>query len=149
MQFLKIYFDTCCLSRLFDPPTQERVRQEAEAISRVLTYCSRDHLYWVSSTILSDEIEQTADLRKRSQIEALMSHVHQTISAGADVVTRSEDLKLLGFQKLDALHIACAEIGEVDVFLTTDDKLLRRAKRYHSRLHIRVENPSTWLQGVN
>ena len=149
LQFWKIYLDTCCLSRLFDSPTQTRVRQEAEAISQILAYCSRGDWYWISSTILSDEIEQTTDLIKRSQIETLLSRVHQTISAGMDVETRGEGLELLGFQKLDALHLACAEIGEVDILLTTDDKLLRRAKRYHDQLHIRVENPSTWLQEVN
>ena len=29
----KIYLDTCCLSRIFDPPTQARIRREAEAIN--------------------------------------------------------------------------------------------------------------------
>lgn len=41
------------------------------------------------------------------------------------------------------------ESGQTDVFLTTDDRLLRRAKRYHDRLDIQVENPFTWLQEVN
>ena len=101
------------------------------------------------STILSDEIEQIADLIKRSQNEILLSRAHQTIFAGTDIRARGKDIEILGFQELDALHIACAESGEVDIFLTTDDKLLRRAKRYHAQLHIRVENPSIWLQEVN
>ena len=145
----RIYFDTCCLSRLFDPLTQERIRQEAEAISQILTDCSRGHWYWISSTILSDEIEQTIDLVKRFQIETLLSRAHQTIFAGTDIRARGKDIEILGFQELDAIHIACAEGGEADIFLTTDDKLLRRAKRYHAQLHIRVENPSIWLQEVN
>lgn len=149
LQSWKIYLDTCCLSRLFDPQIQDRVRQETDAINRILTYCSRGYWYWVSSTILSDEINQTTDLTKRSQIEILLSGTHQTIFAGTDVRTRGKNLELLGFQELDALHIACAEIGEVDVFLTTDDRLLRRAKRYYAQLYIRVENPSTWLPEVD
>lgn len=148
-QPLRIYLDTCCLSRLFDPQTQERVCQETEAIGRILAYCFRGYWYWVSSTILSDEVGQTADLIKRFQVETLLSRSHQTISAGTDVETRGQNLELLGFQRLDALHIASAEIGEVDVFLTTDDRLLRRAKRYHAQLRVGIENPSTWLQEVN
>ena len=144
----RIYLDTCCLSRLFDPPTQVRVRQEAEDIGQILTFCFRGNWNWISSTILSDEIEQTADLTKRVQMKALLSITHQTISAGTDIRTRGNDLELLGFQQLDALHIACAEVGEVDVFLTTDDRLLRRAQRYQSQLYIRVENPVTWLEEV-
>jgi hypothetical protein len=39
-----------------------------------------------------------------------------------------------------------AESGEADVFLTADDAVIRRAKRLQSQLHVRVENPHTWLQ---
>lgn len=148
LQFWKIYLDTCCLSRFFDPPTQARVRQEIEDISQIFAYCSRGYWHWFSSTVLSDEIEQTADLTKRSRIESLLAHAHQTILAGADIETRGQNLELLGFGRMDALHIACAEIGEVDILLTTDDKLVSRAERYQVQLSVRVENPSTWLQEV-
>lgn len=149
VKFWKIYLDTCCLSRSFDPPTQTRVRQETEAIGRILTYCFRGYWHWISSTILLDEVEQISNLNQRFRIGSLLSRAHQTVSAGTDVRTRGQNLELLGFQELDALHIACAEIGEADLFLTTDDRLLRRAKRYHPQLYTRVENPSTWLQEVD
>jgi len=42
-----------------------------------------------------------------------------------------------------ALHLACAEQRQVDVFLTTDDRLLRRAQRLS--ISITVENPLIWL----
>ena len=145
---MKIYLDTCCLSRLFDPATQVGVRQEAKVIGEILTFCFRCIWNWTSSAILSDEIEQPADLTKRVQMKALLSITHQTISVGTDTRSRGNDLELLGFQQLDALHIACAEVSEVDVFLTTDDRLLRRAQRYQSQLYIRVENPVTWLEEV-
>ena len=47
---------------------------------------------------------------------------------------------------VDALHLACAEQGAVDVFLTTDDRLLRRARRHAQMLRIRVENPVSWYK---
>ena len=146
---MRIYLDTCCLSRIFDPQTQDRVRQEAEAIGQILAFCFRGNWNWISSTILSDEIEQTPDLIKRSRIKAILPRADQIITLGTDVRSRGNNLESLGFQELDALHIACAEIGEADIFLTTDDKVLRRAKRYHTQLHIRIENPYTWLQEVN
>jgi len=46
----------------------------------------------------------------------------------------------------DALHLACAEVGAVDVFLTTDDGLVRRARRHAETLRVRVENPVSWYQ---
>jgi len=39
----------------------------------------------------------------------------------------------LNFKYHDALHLAFAEAGGADVFLTTDDRLLRKAKKF---LHI-------------
>jgi predicted nucleic acid-binding protein len=57
-------------------------------------------------------------------------------------------MKLLGFKQWDALHLACAESGQVDIFLTTDDKLLRLAHRVAAQLKVRVENPLTWLTEV-
>ena len=52
----------------------------------------------------------------------------------------------LGFKEKDALHLACAESGEADLFLTTDDRLLRRAQRYQAQLYSQVKNPETWLR---
>ncbi len=44
------------------------------------------------------------------------------------------------------MHLACAESGS-DVFLTVDDKFLRKA-RLITNLNIEIANPSTWLQKV-
>lgn len=55
------------------------------------------------------------------------------------------ELRSLGLGDMDALHLACAESGKADVFLTTDDKLLRRAARLAEQLHILVDNPLNWL----
>ena len=54
-------------------------------------------------------------------------------------------LESLGFKWFDALHIASAESGTADILLTTDDRFVRRAKRVFEQLHVRVENPHTWL----
>ena len=143
---LKIYLDTCCLSRLFDPLTQARVRQEAEAVNRILTYCFSGHWYWISSDVLLNEANRTPDLEERTQIKTWLTFAYQTVHIGAGEISRGLQLETLGFKERDALHLACAESGEVNFFLTTDDRLLSRAKRYPNRLHIHVENPYTWLR---
>ena len=50
-----IYFDTCCLSRLFDIQTQQRVRQEAEAVEWILTQVRAGYWNWISSNALIEE----------------------------------------------------------------------------------------------
>ena len=148
LPFWKIYLDTCCLSRLLDPPTQIRLIEEAQAIRRILIHFLRAHWSWISSKIVVDEVEQTPDLGKRIQVETWLNLAHQIVIVGAREISRGRQLESLGFKKQDALHIACAESSKADIFLTTDDRLLRRAQRYQTRLYIRVENPVTWLEEV-
>jgi len=64
------------------------------------------------------------------------------------VIRRGQQLEQLGFRAFDALHLACAEKARADVFLTTDDRLLRRASRAPEQLRVRVDNPLAWLNEV-
>lgn len=147
-QIWTIYFDTCCLSRLFDVQTQPRVRRETLAIRRILGQIRTGSWYWISSHALEEEVEQNPNLGQRFQIRDRLTDVNETVSVRAPEISRGKQLEVLGFKELDALHIACAESGNVDIFLTTDDGFLRRAKRNSSQLRVRVENPYTWLQEI-
>jgi predicted nucleic acid-binding protein len=46
---------------------------------------------------------------------------------------------------MDALHLASAESAKADIFLTTDDKLLKLATRLSTQLQVTVANPVFWL----
>jgi len=61
-------------------------------------------------------------------------------------VERAGQLEALGFHDFDALHLACAESGGADVFLTTDDRLHRLARRQAEHLRVRVCDPVMWLK---
>ena len=58
---------------------------------------------------------------------------------------RAESLCKLGFTLYDALHLAFAEASDATVFLTTDDRLLKKAISYAGKIKVRVSNPVTWL----
>jgi len=146
---MKIYLDTCCLNRLSDRQIQERIRQETEAVNIMLSNFRTKHWHWISSSILQFEINQNPDLDQRVSLTTLLQLGHQTIFVGGEEISRGEELEGLGFKELDALHIACAESGNADILLTTDDRMLRRARRYRAQLRVRVENPYTWLQEIN
>ena len=77
-----------------------------------------------------------------------LNRAYQNVSIGATEDTRGQELEALGFKWFDALHLACAESSKTDVFLTTDDRLLRRGNRFRALLQVRVENPYNWLQEV-
>lgn len=142
----KIYLDTCCLNRPFDDQTQARVRLEAEAVLAILARIENGEWTWVGSEVLMDEIEQTPDTQKLSRTKLLSGFVQENIEIGEKEEQRAKELQNEGFQVFDALHIACAESAEADVFLSTDDRLLKLAKHISKQLHVRVVNPLIWVE---
>ncbi len=143
---MKIYLDTCCLNRPFNDQTQTRIRRETEAIQTLLKYCFTEQWLWITSDVLIFEVNNTPNQIQRDYMKTQLSRAHQNVSIGAIENTRGQELEALGFKWFDALHLACAESSRADVFLTTDDKLFRRANRVRALLQVHVENPHTWLQ---
>jgi len=125
----KIYFDTCCLNRPFDDQTQERIHLEAEAILAILARIEKGEWTWIGSEVLMDEIEQMPDTQKLSRVRLLSDFIQQNVELGEKEIKRAQELQKEGFQLFDSLHIACAESSKADVFLTTDNRLLKLAKR--------------------
>lgn len=140
-----IYFDTCCLNRPFDDQTQNRIHLEAEAIIIIMGYIRMSGWQWIDSEVLDFEIEQIPDIKRRDQIKMLSNYANQSINVKQAEIERAQQLESLGFYPFDALHIACAESGGANIFLTTDDKLLRLARHFSKKLNVRVENPLVWL----
>ena len=142
----KIYLDTCCLSRPFNDQTQLRIRRENEAIEKILKNFGTGDWYWIVSGALAFEVDNNRDVSQRVEMKSQMDGAYIDVSISEIERTRGRDLEKLGFKRSDALHLACAESGNADIFLTTDDRLLRRAKRLSAKLYVRVENPYEWLQ---
>lgn len=144
----RIYMDVCCLNRPFDDQTQQRIRLEAEAVATILEHCQTDAWLLVASTALESEIAQTPEAIRRQQVMDLLATAKINIKVTLETIQRAGDLQELGFQPFDALHIACAEAANVDAFLTTDDRLLRRASTHIDQLNVQVQNPLTWLMAT-
>ena len=96
------------------------------------------------------EIKKNPNSDQRKTILDIINYAHQTVYVSEQDVLRAQHLEFLGFKIADALHLACAEQGNADVFLTTDDKLIRktRSNQVRSQLFFQVENPYKWLQEV-
>jgi len=144
----RLYLDACCLNRPFDDQTQERVRMEAEAVKAILLRIGTGEWLWTGSEVLLFEIAQISDPDLQLDV-ALMAHdVDETIAVGDPEEHRARELRALGFKNADAMHLAVAEKGQVDVFLTVDDAILKLASRNTAVLKVKVRNPLTWLAEV-
>jgi len=144
----RVYLDVCCLNRPFDDQTQDRIHLEAEAVVLILARFQAGEWEWVSSEAVDFEVDQLPDATRRANVQRLLGHAQLTVPVTQAETERMQQLVALGFRSMDALHIACAEVAAADVFLSTDDRLLRRAARVAAQLQVRAENPLTWLREV-
>ena len=145
----RIYLDVCCLNSPFDDQEQDRVRLEAEAVLLILKHCEAGEWQWVSSAVVHHEVDAIPNQDRRNRITAILRKASEHVPLSNAAVERGEEVKGFGIKTYDALHVACAEQAHVDVLLTTDDRLFRAAARNTHQLHVRVENPLTWLQEVS
>ena len=144
---MKIYLDVCCLNRPFDDQDQERIRLESEAILLIMARFENSQWQWFSSEVVLDEILQTRDDDRRERLLNLNEKADKSLIVTDDDFVRALELTDLGFGDMDSLHLACAEHSKTDVFLTTDDTLIRKANRLAEQVYVLVDNPLSWLFG--
>ncbi|MDD1414431.1 PIN domain-containing protein [Dolichospermum sp. ST_con] len=143
-----IYADICCLCRSLDDLQQSRVKLEAEAMLSILEQCEQKKWTLVNSDALQFEIAKNSDLFKKEQLEAILSIATNYLQTNDTIESLASDLVKLGFKLYDALHLAFSQTYNLDIFLTTDDRLLRKAKKYPDLITIKVENPVVWLMNI-
>lgn len=120
---MKLYLDVCCLNRPFDDQTQDRVHLEAEAILSILKHLETSKWTWVSSSVVLYEINQIPNSDRKQRILRLCDKASYVVRLNENIYEFSEQLKQIGFKSYDALHLSCAKLADVDVFLSTDDRL--------------------------
>jgi predicted nucleic acid-binding protein len=144
----KIYVDACCLNRPFDDQTQPRIYLEAQAVIAILNRCQSATWKLINSSALIAELNQTPDLERLQKVKKLLSIAKIKVINSAFIENRAADLQKLGFSSYDATHIASAERSQADVFLTTDDRLFKKAQKNSPFINIEINNPVQWLADV-
>ncbi|MEH2058995.1 MAG: PIN domain-containing protein [Nostoc sp.] len=121
---------------------------EAEAVRLILANCQTGEWQMLVSEAIDSELKRTPDIDRKREVKLWTASVIIKISLTEQVKSRARELNELGFKNYDALHIACAEVGNADILLTTDDRMLRLAARCRNLLQVRVENPLDWVMEV-
>jgi predicted nucleic acid-binding protein len=140
--------DVCCLNRPLDDLEQVRVRLEAEAVTEIIQNCETNAWILVNSDIIEFEVARHSDVFKREIIYSSLKMSREYLKSTDAIEARAKELMQLSFKFHDALHLAFSEAGKVDIFLTTDDRLLRKAKQHQGSIQVDVENPTIWLINV-
>lgn len=144
----KVYLDTCCLNRPFDDLTQNRIHLEAEAVILILQQCQIGKWKLINSAVLVAELNEMPDLERLEAIQKLLDVATIKVVNSNEIYQRASILSKMGFGTYDSFHIASAEKSVADVFLTTDDRLLKKATKYSQTINVRVDNPVQWLSEV-
>ena len=140
---MRIYLDTCCVNRLTDDHSQERVRLEAQAIISLLDFHDQGRVECISSDYIISELLRNPDTEKRAVALRAAKRLLR-IASGTPELVRVRHLNSLGMSFGDAMHSSCAESALADVVLTTDDKFVRQARRMGVRVN--VQNPLSWWE---
>jgi predicted nucleic acid-binding protein len=122
---MKIYLDNCCFNRPFDDQSQIRIRLESEAKLEIQEEIRAGKVQLIWSYILDYENNKNPYQERLIETANLLNQK--------------------GLQKIDSLHIACAIFAKCEYFLTTDDKILQRAKLIDD---INVNDPIGFIKEV-
>lgn len=141
----RIYLDNCCLNRAFDDQSQDRVKLETEAIAVAMRRITAHEWQWIGSSVLEIENDEQPNEEQRSDVAALFALQHESVILDQEDFERARNLQSRKIKQYDALHLAAAEKGRCDVFLTTDDRLVAAGKRLSSHLRVVVKNPIDWV----
>lgn len=148
MSKYRIYLDVCCLNRPFDDQAQPRIYLEAQAVMTILSRCQSETWKLINSSALIAELNQTPDLERLENVKKILSVAKIKVISSTFIENRSAQLQKLGFSSYDATHIASAERSHADVFLTTDDRLFKKAQTNSQLINVKVNNPVQWLTEV-
>jgi predicted nucleic acid-binding protein len=143
---MRIYLDTCCFNRPFDNQAQHRIQVESQAVLLILDQESQGLVTLVGSEVLASEVSAIQDEERRARVEVLTATASIHVRSTDAIRLRGHELEKLGFGGYDALHIASAEAAPADVLITTDDQMVKRARRMQHHLGVRIVNPLTWVQ---
>lgn len=144
-QSYRIYLDACCLNRPFDDQNQPRIALETQAILTILSQCESGLWKLITSAALDEELDQTPDLERLKNVKTILAIAKIKVITSQFIEGRSTELQKLGFSGYDATHIASAERSQADIFLTTDDRLIKKAQNNTQLIHVEIDNPVQWL----
>ena len=136
---MRVYLDNCAFNRPFDDQSQLRVRLETEA-KLYLQAAIRDgkvELVW--SYILQFENEANPFADRKFAIDKWRAMASEEVVESPGLLARAKELAQKGMKSKDALHVASAVEGACDLFITTDDKII---KRLSDLTEVRVASPT-------
>lgn len=140
---MKVYLDNCCFNRPYDDQSHLRIRLEAEAKLKIQEEIRNGAFELAWSYMLDYENGKNPFKERREQISKWKAYAAEDIDENESVLQVAGMLLEKGIKKIDSLHVACAIQAGADYFLTTDDRILRKATLVQD---IRITDPIGFIK---
>jgi predicted nucleic acid-binding protein len=144
---MEIYLDSCSLQRPFDDKSQIRISLEAEAILSIISLCESEQLELLSSEVLVFETNRISNVVRRENVFEILTLAKKVLMVNDEIENHALDLVSNGIMPIDALHLAAASQESVDYFCTSDDVLLKKAKKIEG-LNTSVVSPLELIEEI-
>ncbi|MBQ7220910.1 MAG: hypothetical protein IJS28_08030 [Synergistaceae bacterium] len=137
---MRVYLDTCCYNRAVEESEQENMKAESEAVNYILASAQENGDVIIGSDAIHDEINDIHSEARKSAVQEKYSAAGEYVAYDEAVNNRTYYFMFkANVHEKDARHLACAEKGEANVFLTTDYRLIKASFRL--KLNFQVMNP--------
>lgn len=125
-----LYLDTCCFNRPYDDQTQNRIRIETEAKLALQDSVRQKKTTLIWSYILDFENKYNPFHERAIAIQLWRDLAVIRVRESESILETGRELAKLGLKSFDALHVACAIAAHANIFVTTDDALLRKLRAH-------------------
>jgi hypothetical protein len=113
--------------RPFDRPRQLHVAVEGDAVLSLLNLWTTGRLELVSSDVIELEASKAPNKGHRDFILRLLRAAKSVVRSTPKILERARHLEVFGLDSFDAYHLASAEAGGVEFFVTCNDNLHERS----------------------
>jgi predicted nucleic acid-binding protein len=136
-------------NRCFDDQRQLRIRLETAAIEGIFELAEGRALELAWSFMLDYENSLNPQEDRKEWAELLSRLcIHRIVPSPRILALAGALIKNARIRPRDALHVACAETGRCDYFVTCDDDLVRtvRTRRRAPKLRVIATNPVEFIR---
>lgn len=99
--------------------------------------CEAGAISLVASDTVVLENSRNPYQQRRASVASILEQAEKIVVVDSAIRDRAKMLETRGFKAFDALHVACAEAGDVQCFCTCDDRLMNKLRR-RSDVAVRV-----------
>ncbi|MHA1521882.1 MAG: PIN domain-containing protein [Promethearchaeota archaeon] len=136
------------MNRPFDDQTNDKIRLESEAILSIFAQIETKSWNLLGSDIIDLEIGKIPDQEKKEKVLSLLQSETIHIELNEKIISRASVIEGFGISPFDALHISSSESVNANVFLTTDNNIIKKYQINESQFKISIKNPINWLMEV-